>query len=303
MRKLMALLLVCLVISNHPLKAQYYYYNDRYLETPVVFEVGIHGGVMNSLTDLGGKAGIGKNFIKDLRWKTARPSFGAYFAATYNDVLTGRLEATFGEVVGFDSILKKVAPSTFGRYERNLSFKSRISEFSLAVEFHPLFIKSYDGDPPRLSPYVMGGVGYFSFDPQAQLNGQWYSLQPLSLEGQGFKETGREPYKLNQVNFLYGIGLRYELNPSFRFRLEFVQRILKTDYLDDVSTTYIDPALFYNYLPANQAAIAQKLYYRRPEIDPNDATPKDLQRGDPTDNDSYFTIQFKVGFMIGRQRR
>src|SRR5687767_15450579 len=46
------------------------------------------------------------------------------------------LEATFGQVVGFDSILKNVAHTTNGRYERNLSFKSRISEFHLGVELH-----------------------------------------------------------------------------------------------------------------------------------------------------------------------
>ncbi len=304
MRKLMALVLVCLIISNHPLKAQYYYYNDKYYDGNMLFELGVTGGVMNSLTDLGGKAGIGKNFIKDLRWKTARPSYGAYISATFNEVLTGRIEATFGEVVGYDSILKKVAPSTQGRYERNLSFKSKISEFSLGVEVHPLFFKNFESEPPRISPYVMAGVGYFSFDPQAKLNGQWYALQPLSLEGQGFKEyRPRQPYKLHQVNFLLGLGVRYELNDMFRLRLELTQRILKTDYLDDVSTTYIDPSLFYTYLPTNQAAIAQKLYYRRAEINPGDATPNDVQRGDPTDNDSYFTIQFKIGFALGRQRR
>jgi hypothetical protein len=304
MRKFMALVLVCFIISHHPLKAQYYYYNNKYYDGPIVFEIGATGGVMNSLTDLGGKAGIGKNFIKDLRWKTARPSYGVYVGATYNDVITARLEATFGQVVGYDSILKSVAASTMGRYERNLSFKSKISEFSLGIEVHPLFFKTYDDEPPRLSPYVMGGIGYFSFDPQAQLNGQWYSLHPLRLEGQGFAEyPDRKPYELSQVNFLAGLGLRYELNSLLRVRLEVVHRILKTDYLDDVSTGYIDASLFYNYLPANQAAIAQKLYYRRPELLPMDALPFDEQRGDVTDNDSYFTIQFKIGMTLGRSRR
>ncbi len=301
MRKLMALVLACVIISNHPLKAQQRYYD----ENPVVFELGVTGGIMNSLTDLGGKSGIGKNFIKDLKWKMARPSYGGYFAATYNDVITGRIEATFGEVVGYDSILKSVASTTFGRYERNLSFKSRITEFHLGIELHPLFFKDYgDDEPPRFSPYLLAGIGYFSFDPQAQLNGQWYSLKPLSLEGQGFKEyPDRKPYKLSQVNFLFGIGLRYELNQTFRIRAEVVQRILQTDYLDDASTEYIDPALFYSYLPANQAAVAQKLYYRRAELLPGDIAPNDTQRGDPSDNDSYFTIQFKIGMTLGRWKR
>ena len=307
MKKIMVVALLCLCVLSQPLKAQYYYYNNKYYDNAVVMELGVTGGVMNSLTDLGGKKGIGKNFIKDLRWKTAKPAFGAYIMATFKDAVGVRLEGTFGQVVGFDSILKNVASSTFGRYERNLSFKSRISEFQLGLEIHPLYFKGYfddDQEPPRLSPYAVAGVGYYSFDPQAKLNGQWYSLQPLRTEGQGFKEyPDRKPYKLSQVNFSLGLGLKYELSSLFNVRLEVAHRILMTDYLDDVSTDYIDPSLFYAYLPSNQAAIAQKLYNRKGELNPSDVTSIGDQRGDPEDNDSYFTIMLKLGISFGRQRR
>ena len=150
MRKLLVTVLVCFVVFNQPLKAQYYYYNNKYYESPVVFEIGGSFGVMNSLTDLGGKKGIGLNFIKDLRWKTAKPSYGVYLMAMYKNAIGVRLEGTFGEVTGFDSILRNVAFSTSGRFERNLSFKSRISEIQLGVEIHPLFFKDYeDQDPPQ----------------------------------------------------------------------------------------------------------------------------------------------------------
>src|SRR6185436_19258578 len=101
-----------------------------------------------------------------------------------------------------DSILKAVASSTSGRYERNLSFKSRIAEVQLGFEVHPLFFKNYeDRDPPPFSPYLVVGVGYYSFDPQANLNGQWYAQHELRTEGQGFGEyPDRKPYKLSQLN-------------------------------------------------------------------------------------------------------
>lgn len=306
MRKILAFALVSCIVLSRPLKAQYYYYNDRYYESAVVFEIGVSGGVMNSFTDLGGKKGIGRNFIKDLRSKTARLSYGAYIAATYKNAITGRIEGTFGRVVGYDSILKNVASSTGGRYERNLSFRSKIAEVQLAVEVHPLFFKSYgDDDPPRLSPYGLIGAGYFSFDPEANLNGQWFALAPLRLEGQGFAEyPDRKPYRLNQVNILGGLGLRYEITPALNARIELVHRKLFTDYLDDVSTDYIDPALFYNYLPPVQAAIAQQLYFRRNELNASDAQPLlGDQRGDPKDKDAYFTIQAKIGLTFGRKRR
>ncbi len=305
MRKFLVVALVCSTVLSQPLKAQYYYYNDKYYDNAVVFELGGGFGVMNALTDLGGKKGIGKNFIKDLRWKTARPSFGTYIAANYLDKIILRLEGTFGQVVGYDSILKPVASTTTGRYERNLSFKSKISEIQLALEVHPLMFRDFeDEDPPLFSPYAVVGVGLFAFDPQAKLNGQWYSLQPLHLEGQGFKEyPDRKVYQRNQVNICAGLGLKYQVSPLFNARLEFVHRILNTDYLDDASTGYIDPTLFASYLSPNQAAIAMQLYDRKKELPPFDASQPDAQRGDPKDNDAFFTIQLKIGMTIGRTRR
>ncbi|MCX6317212.1 MAG: hypothetical protein NTW29_07965 [Bacteroidetes bacterium] len=305
MRKFSLGALVCAIFFSQSLNAQNYYYNDKYFENSVVFEVGAHFGIMNSFTDLGGKKGIGKKFIKDLRWQTVRPSFGVYVLANYQDKLCLRLEGTFGQVTGYDSILKKVGPSTFGRYERNLSFKSKIAEVQLGLEIHPLMFKDYeDTDPPLLSPYALVGVGYYSFDPQAKLNGQWYSLQPLRLEGQGFKEyPDRKTYQLSQINFATGIGVRYQVSPLLTARMEFVHRTLTTDYLDDVSEMdYIDPTLFYSYLPTNKAAIAQQLADRRGELS-GDVVNPNQQRGNPKNNDSYFTVQLKIGMTIGRQRR
>lgn len=56
-------------------------------------------------------------------------------------------------------------------------------------------------------------------------------------------------------------------------------------------------------MPLNLAAIAQQLYNRKAEINPGDITNIGDQRGDPEDNDSFFTIQLKIGVTLGRQRR
>jgi opacity protein-like surface antigen len=305
MRKLIFAALVLFSVSSQTVNAQYYYYNDKYYDNAVVIEVGASVGVMNSLTDVGGKKGVGKKFIKDLNWKNAKPTGGFYVAAMFQDKIGLRLEGTFGQVGAYDSILKDVKATTFGRYERNLSFKSKISEFQLGLEIHPLMFRDFDKyDPPRLSPYAYVGIGYFSFDPQAKLNGKWYSLQPLHTEGQGFDEfPDRKNYKLSQFNFAGGLGLKYEVSSMVNAKLEFNHRFLTTDYLDDVSTNYIDPNLFYNYLPVNQAAIAQQLHDRKGELDPNDILIVGGIRGNPKNNDSYFTIQLKIGMAIGRQKR
>jgi hypothetical protein len=287
------------VIGAIPSKAQYYYHDKNYYGTDMVLELGASVGVMNCFTDLGGKKGIGKNFIKDLNWKVTKPSFSIYALAMYKEAIGVRLEATFGNIQAYDSILKKVAPSTFGRYERNLSFKSSIRDFQLAAEVHPLFFKIYDEDEaPFISPYLVAGVGFFSFDPQTKYNDRWYALHPLRTEGQGFKEyPDRKPYKLNQVNIPLGVGIKYELNSFMYARLEFVHRILFTDYLDDVSADNINPALFASYLSPTQAALAVQLADRRT------AVPKTSQRGDPSDNDAFFTIHLKFGLTLRTSRR
>ncbi len=300
MRYFLALVLVSCIGPGQSLKAQYYFYNDKYYENAVVVEWGGSAGIMNALTDLGGKKGIGKKAIKDLNWKNSKPSYSLFAMGMYKNAVGLRLEGTFGSIAAYDSILKDVKASTYGRYERNLSFKSRITDIQLAFEIHPLFFKNYtDDNPPQVSPYAVIGVGYYSFDPQAYLNGQWYSLQPLHTEGQGFPEyPNRKPYKLNQLNIATGLGIKYELNSLFNTRLEIVYRILSTDYLDDASTDYIDPDLFSRYLSPNQAAIALQLYDRR-ILDGVAVT----QRGNPKNKDAFFSIQLKIGMVLGRQKR
>ncbi len=293
------------MMSHSILKAQYYYYNDKYFDNPLVFEIGVSGGLMNAMTDLGGKKGPGKPFIKDLRWQTVRPAYGAYVAAMYQNAIGGRIQGTFGTIVGYDSILKGVGATTNGRYDRNLSFRTKIAEVQLAIEVHPLFFKNYDeGTPPPISPYGVIGAGYYSFDPEAKLNDQWYALRPLRTEGEGFAEyPDHKPYSRNQFNLIGGLGLKYELTSVFNLRLECLYRKLFTDYLDDVSTTYIDPNLFDNYLPPNLAAIAKQLYNRKGELNPSEVTNVGDPRGNSKKNDSYFTIELKIGMTLGRRLR
>ena len=298
------LFIIFLISTNLTLKAQYYFYDDGYYDNPVVYEFGASIGGMNCFTDLGGRKGIGKKFVKDLNLKNTQLCGSIYFNAMYNNAVGLRLEGTFGQIVAYDSILKKDAASTFGRYERNLSFRSIISEIMLVTELHPLYIfgNFEDRDPPRLSPYLVAGIGYFSFNPQAKLNNTWVNLQPLHLEGQGFTEyPDRKEYKLKQINIPVGGGVKYELSPLFNVRAEVVYRILNTDYLDDVSEIdYVDPALFPNYLTGTKLNQALLLYDRRYELDPNNNGPG--ERGHANHKDSYFTFNLKIGLVIGRER-
>lgn len=301
MRKRVVLLVqmfFCIVIAN----AQYYYYNEQFYDSPVVLETGASIGMLNAFTDLGGKRGAGRGFIKDLNWSNSRPAASFYVGATWQYAIGARLQLLAGSVQASDNVLKSAATSSHGRFERNLHFKSRITDLQFVVDVHPLFVMT--DRAPRLSPYAVAGLGYFFFNPQAKLDGRWHSLQPLRTEGQGFTEyPGRRPYKLRQFNIPLGIGLRYEAGPLFYIRLELVHRILTTDYLDDVSTDYIDPKLFAAYLPANQAAIARRLADRKSELSAAYTTKVGDQRGSAVNNDAYFSLLLKLGLCPARLRK
>jgi hypothetical protein len=290
--------------------AQHYFYNSDYYDNDVTYEAGISVGPMNSLTDIGGRPGYGQTGPKDLNIKSTKLFGSIYGGAIYKHFLALRLEATIGSVKSNDSLLSgiKDANKAIGRYNRNLSFRSPIYEISATVEFHPLiFFGNPDPEktPSAFSPYLIGGIGFFHFNPQANLNGQWVDLHPLHTEGQGFAEyPDRKEYKLNQINVPIGLGVSYELSARFNARIEYVNRLLFTDYLDDVHDTYINPQLFSKYLTGNQLTEALILNNRvRADAVPNLTTARPGgRRGNPNDNDSYFTVNIKIGYVFGRER-
>lgn len=307
MKRIFYLLSFCLLfmMQSKNADAQYYFYDDDYYDSPFLFEIGASVGAMNCLTDIGGAKGVGKRFVKDLNLGTTSASGGVFINAIYKNAVALRLEGAFGKISANDNVLKNVDPLdiAFQRYNRNTSFRSKITEISLVTELHPLFIfinyESRESDPPQLSPYLLAGVGYYTFNPQTELNGKWIDLQPLSTEGQGFKEyPDRKVYKLQQINIPVGIGLKYELSRMVNVRGEFVYRVLQTDYLDDVSTTYVDPTLYSNYFTGTKLANAVILSDRQI----TKVTGPGGKRGSPKQNDAFFSVNLKLSLTIGRQK-
>jgi hypothetical protein len=79
-----------------------------------------------------------------------------------------------------------------------------------------------------------------------------------------------------------------------------LHRKLFTDYVDDVSTRYIDPALFANYLSPADAALARQLNYRGTFAFAN-TNPGAIVgeiRGDPKQNDAFFSTIIRMGWRL-----
>jgi len=189
------------------------------------------------------------------------------------------------------------------RLKRNLSFRTTVIEGYIAAEIYPtvLFENSY-GLAGKIRPYGVIGVGVMKYNPKTKYNGQWVELHPLRLEGQGMAEyPDSKPYKLLQREIPMGVGAKYYLSDKAYIGMEILHRQLFTDYIDDVSSDhYIDPVHFDTYLPAQQAALAKKLYYRGTYgNNTTSANIQGFQRGNPNQNDAFFSTVIRFGVRLG----
>lgn len=271
------------------------YYSTHHL----YFEAGGGVGIMNCITDLGGANGTAKYYLNEIKSKNFALSPTVFAGITYQDIIGARLQGTWGKIQSADGDITGKAVVDDYKRNRNLSFRSKITEIALLFEFRPLIL--FDLEPKKWAPepYLNAGVGWFHFNPQTQYKGQWVDLKPLHTEGEGFPEyPGVSNYSLSQVNIPMGIGLRYKLSPRFNIRLEYLHRMLFTDYLDDASSPkFINPATFDKNLSPASAAAAKALYDRNL----NGRVPP--RRGNPKDNDTYMSLSIKLGIALGNKER
>ena len=269
-------------------------------------EIGLALGPSFFLGDLGGNKGVGKTFLKDVNFPYTKfmvGAYGTYYPAEWIGIRAG---INYGSIEANDSIIKDKGGWEHDRKQRNLNFKSKILEGYLALEIYPtVFLENYDGLKGKFRPYGLIGIGAFRFNPKSQYHGPngsaWVELQPLRLEGQGMAEyPDRKPYSLTAIEIPMGFGVKYYIKENMYVGLEVLHRKTFTDYLDDVSKTYIDPTLFNNYLSSGQATIARQMMYREHFYDPTISRPIiNEQRGDPTENDAFFSTLIKLGWRLG----
>jgi len=140
----------------------------------------------------------------------------------------------YGKVAGDD---KRNEPSL---RHRNLNFETRIYEGNLLADYTFLDLKEH-----AVSPYVFAGIALYRFNPYTfdTLTGRKVYLRPLSTEGQGLSQyPDRKPYSIYQIGIPFGAGFRFRITDNATLGYEIGLRKLFTDYIDDVSTTYVERA-------------------------------------------------------------
>jgi len=263
------------------------------------YEIVGGAGLTGFMGDLGGGDAT-SHFISDFDFASQRFVLQGGLRYKLLEPLAVKSTLSYGLLSGADSKAKDQY-----RIDRNLSFRSSIIEFATQLEFSIIKEPSSGRykmrrrkkfslqNLLRVNTYLFAGVSGFYFNPKGKDDGEggtgkWVALQPLGTEGQNIME-GREKYKRVSLAFPMGIGFKYAINRKISIGAEFGGRYTLSDYIDDVSTTYVD----HDWLASNDpqaARMANKssVYTYAPGE----------QRGEAKYNDYYIfsivTISYKL---------
>ncbi len=200
-------------------------------------------------TEVGGSIGI-IHYAGDLNQRFNIPNnlgFGATLSAQRNSINTRwgwRNSISAGRFRAADKYSKDAYLQS-----RNLSVRTFVAEVSSQVVFNFLPYE-IGGITPGFefpfTPYLFAGGAFYYFVPKAELNGTYYNLRQMDTEGQGTSVYQKKRAAAVQFSIPFGIGIKASLNKKVGIGVEWGLRKLYTDYLDDVSKTYVHPMVLIN---------------------------------------------------------
>jgi len=307
MRSFIIFILISIFTINFSFSQSRYRFQSRFFKKER-HRIFISVGATNFLGDLGGanRIGSGKFSLRDFDLQAIKPAFQLGYNYRMSKFLALRNAFTYAWLSGNDAYTKEIF-----RQNRNLNFRTPVYELSSALEViweikrkgHQYYLKGVKGwTNYRYATYIYGGVALSYFNSKARYGDQWYALRPLSTEGEGLVPT-RKRYSPIQFSIPLGIGCKVRVSRFIEIGIEYTARILFTDYIDDVSTTYFDPQALKN---ANQdngdiaAHIANPALQQKITDPLYTSTLAGQQRGDPRNRDSYLAVMVSMYYTIGR---
>lgn len=253
---------------------------ERFNPNVLQGEFGVTLGAAHYFGDINTRASLNRPKI----------AIGAFYRKQFNNYLAARLAVHYAQL-GYSDIYSK------NEYQklRNLSFNTDILEIALSGDFN--FFKFQPGDPQHnFTPYITLGVGVFSYNPYAYLDNKKYYLRPLGTEGQNIAYTDattgktRKPYGSMAMCVPIGMGIKYNVNDKFNISFQIAQRLTFTDYLDDVSTTFVGADKFTN---PTALALQDRSYEKGTSIGI-----EGRQRGWSKQKDQYVIAEMGITFNI-----
>ena len=124
-------------------------------------------------------------------------------------------------------------------------------------------------------------------------------MRELDTEGQNLP-GGPKKYRRIRLNSPVGIGAKYNINRTWARSLEYGFRYTFTDYIDDVSTRYVNPAL----LEAQDGPAAAYFSDPKTTVDTDNGefiigegrSLTGEQRGNPGSNDTYMFLTLGLNY-------
>ena len=237
-------------------------------------DLGLSIGGSAFLGDIGGKNINAKNFLGDLLIKQTNISAGGFLRYKLNKNWAFNSSLSYTRLTGDD------AYSTPGpRNWRNLRFINNIFELGNSAEFTVYQINDLGGTGrynTSMNFYLHAGLSLFYHNPRGSKNGyNWVNLKPLRTEN----------YSYSSIQFAipFGGGVVITHNRFTRFGLVLNYRQTLTDYLDDVSTIFVDPSS----LSSDAAEFANQ--YIGPEEESLNFT-TGQRRGNSSNKDVFLTL-------------
>jgi len=195
-------------------------------------EIGLFAGVSNYYGDLQDK------WFPSYGYK---PNVGVQYKYFLHPRIGLRFGANYTRLTAADSLSDIPV-----KRNRNLRFETGLFEVHGGIEINLLAI---DLDRAKVSPYVFAGIGVFYYNPYTDgMNGEKVYLRPLSTEGQGLPTyPDRKQYNLVNASFPLGGGLKFLVGKALVITTEIGFRYTATDYLDDVSRSYVNRDTLFAY--------------------------------------------------------
>lgn len=176
--------------------------------------------------------------------------------------------------------------------QRNLSFSDNLNELSLLVDFN--FTDYFSGGGLKnFSPYLYTGAALVFFNPKTEYNGQIYELPLYQTEGVA--------YKTQAFALPFGAGVKYRVGENVSLIGNVGYRTAYTDYLDDVSGYYPDPAVLANSDPSIRS-MQYALSDRSGEVSGVNVGGANIQRGDFRKRDTYMFVGIGITYTFVSQK-
>jgi hypothetical protein len=258
------------------------------------FSQQLNAQVFHPYSEVGVFAG-GSSYIGELNpgrpFYMIRPAAGVFFRYSASTRFSWRFMANVSRLEASDA-----NSGVAFQENRNLSFRSDVFETGALFEFN--YFPFEAGNMSYIAtPYLFVGLSGFYFNPKAKFDGSWQALQPLSTEGQGSAlYRDRKIYSRVQAALPFGMGVKLNILPRVMLAAEWMMRKTFTDYLDDVSTTYVDPDILVARHGAYSALLAD-----RSLVSPGRSN-ENLQRGNPDNNDWFSTIGLSLTISFSSRR-